>query len=238
MLAKEIIDNLLIEMPQFKLTSGNPDEDARQGDHPELFATAYIEDNYPFKLTATATVTLPDGRQKSFRETGSMTQDDITFLDAANPHSITISTAGDRTLEKFRTRRTQLSNKYRDTLEGMVDNVREKVKAWWMANVIPLKHMPRVKTVETGLHLAKVVPLLAELGLKYVWVKSTDRPQAASETVAAFTAQKDRPDEELVKLVHSNDTEAAVYTYITQEEWAQLERKIIELNRAKVGRRL
>jgi hypothetical protein len=232
-------------MPQFKLTSGDPNKDSAQAvpNNFSIQVKSGIEAEFPHNYFATAYAKLPDGRKKSFTAHGSLTQADRMRLADAIRKYERAQRNSDLLPVSWFTVKQQLEDQYEKEINELEWNMRHKARDWWDEQLHrnPVRHMPRVERFVTGINPSRVVPHLADF--KYVWIRNNQDPSEAGETLAAFTDQRE-PGEKLIRLdqhregyVHGSHM-SSIYVLVTPEQWADVKNKITGLNRDKVGRRL
>jgi hypothetical protein len=212
MTAKLLIDHLLLEMPQFRLQKPTTAL--------TITCRSWIWHKPPFDLMATAHIQEED---KTFKVRAKIPEADQKEIMGF--------------YKNFWQQRPNLLQKYQPQLLELEQAAREKAMNWW--NRQNNQSMARVETIKTGVTPSHFVKYLD--GYKYVWIKSTHNPSDTAETLGAFMDQR-MPGEKLVRIDQQekirNTRTSSLYVLVTPAQLQQLNRKIIELNRAKVARRL
>jgi hypothetical protein len=137
--------------------------------------------------------------------------------------------------EPWERARNQVLAKYRPQVVELEKQAHKKAQDWLAGH----QFMDRIETIVTGVVPARLVKHLT--GFKYVWVQGDMDPSEAAETLGALVNQRE-PAEQLIRLNHRTENQygdnSSIYVLVTPEQRLLLNRKLIELNRAKVAKKL
>ena len=218
--AEALVDQILMEMPQYLLR--DPDKSAEPA----------IDDKviYHFlgrRIFITSHVRLPDGRKREFSTTIPLTDEDMALFKG-----------NDADMDpRFKSAGSAIKDKYKDMADQVAKSIHGQAAAWVKKNFTPIVQVPRVDQVVTNITpLQSLFPALDEIGIKYAWVRANDDPGTTPELLSGLKDQQG-PGEKLVKLVRiakHQGTSSAIYALVSPSELAQLNRKIIELNREQI----